>query len=53
MYSSDLTEAQWKMLAPRLVKPLPTVRRRGRPPERDFRTAVNGMLYVVKTGCQW
>jgi transposase len=53
MYASDLTEVQWKILAPHLVKPLPTVRWRGRWPKQDFRAAVNGMLYVVKTGCQW
>jgi transposase len=53
MYPSDLTEGQWKILAPYLVKPLPTVRRRGRPPKQDFRAVVSGMLYVVKTGCQW
>ena len=53
MYPSDLTEAQWKLLAPHLVKPLPTERRRGRPPKQDFRAEVSGMLYVVKTGCQW
>ena len=53
MYPSDLTEAQWKLLAPYLVKPLPAVRRRGRLPKQDFHAVVNGMLYVVKTGCQW
>ena len=53
MYPGDLTQARWKILTPCLVKPLPAVRRRGRPPKQDFRAAVNGMLYVVKTGCQW
>jgi transposase len=53
MYASDLTEEQWKLLAPHWVKPSPTVRRRGRPPKQDFRAAVNGLRYVVKTGCQW
>ncbi|GHU40381.1 hypothetical protein AGMMS50289_01830 [Betaproteobacteria bacterium] len=53
MYPSDLTEAEWKCLAPYLVKPLPTERRRGRPPKQDFHAVVNGMMYVVKTGCQW
>ena len=53
MYPSDLTEAQWKILSPHVVKPMPAVRRRGRPPKQDFRAEVNGMLYVVKTGCQW
>jgi transposase len=53
MYASDLTEAQWTLWAPHLVKPLPTVRRRGRPPKQDFRAVVSGRLCVVKTGCQW
>ncbi|MDR3054844.1 MAG: transposase [Zoogloeaceae bacterium] len=53
MYPSDLTEAEWKCLVPYLVKPLPTECRRGRPPKQGFHAVVNGMLYVVKTGCQW
>jgi transposase len=53
VYPSDLTESPWKILAPHLVKPLPTVRRRGCPPKQDFLAAVNGRLYVVKTGCPW
>jgi transposase len=53
MYPSDLTEAQWKRLAKYLVKPMPVNRRRGRLPKQDFRVEVNGILYVVKTGCQW
>ena len=53
MYPSDLTEEQWKKLKPHLVKPLSAKRGRGRPPKQDFRAEVNGMLYVVKTGCQW
>ena len=52
MYPSDLTEEQWKLLSPHLVKPLPAKRKPGRPPKQDFRAEVNGMLYVVKTGCQ-
>jgi putative transposase len=53
MYPSDLTDKQWKLLAPHLVKPMPVNRRRGRHPKQDFRTAVSGILYVMKTGCQW
>jgi transposase len=53
MHPSNLTQAQWRILAPHLVMPLPTVRRRGRPPKQDFRAAVNERLYVVKTGGQW
>lgn len=53
MYPSDLSQAEWDLLAPYLVKPLPATRRPGRPPKQDFRAEVNGMLYVLKTGCQW
>lgn len=53
MYPSDLKEEQWAVLAPYVVKPLPEVRGKGRPPKQDFRAEINGMLYVLKTGCQW
>jgi transposase len=53
LYPGDLTAPQWKLLAPHLVKPMPLSRRRGRPPKQDFRAEVSGILYVVKTGCQW
>ncbi len=53
MYPSDLTDEQWAVLAPYVVKPLPVVRGKGRPPKQDFRAEINGMLYVLKTGCQW
>lgn len=53
MYPSDLTEEQWKVLKPHVVKPLPEVQGKGRPPKQDFRNEINGMLYVLKTGCQW
>lgn len=49
-YTSDLSDASWQMLQPLL--PLNS-RRRGRPLKIDLREAVNGMLYLVKTGCQW
>lgn len=49
-YTSDLTEDQWKKL--QAVLPL-TRTGPGRPIEIDMRQAVNAMLYVDKTGCQW
>lgn len=48
-YPSDLTEAQWAVIAPLL----PPVRTRGRPRTVDLRTVVNGILYLVRSGCQW
>ena len=51
-YPSDLTEAQWAILAPLITRP----RRadgRGRPPEVDLREIVNAILYVLREGCRW
>jgi len=45
---TDLTEAQWRYLAPFL----PRAKRRGRP-RTPLRPVVEAILYVVKAGCQW
>src|SRR5262245_64964069 len=51
-YSTDLTEAQWALL----LTLLPARKWRpggpGRPP-CDRRRVINGILYLLKTGCQW
>jgi putative transposase len=51
-YPTDVTEAQWALL----LAMLPARRWRpggpGRPPY-DLRCVINGMLYLLKTGCQW
>jgi len=49
-YTSDLSDEQWKK-----VRSLLPIEREGtgRPIEIDMREAVNGMLYIDKTGCQW
>lgn len=49
-YTSDLSDAQWER-----VRPLLPIENSGpgRPIEIDMREAVNAMLYVAKTGCQW
>jgi transposase len=47
-YPSDLTDAEWALLAP-LLPPAPT----GRPRTRDLREIVNGIFYILRTGCQW
>jgi transposase len=53
MYPSDLTDAQWARLEP-LLKRLPSGRHAGgRPCKQDLRRVADGLLYVVKTGCQW
>lgn len=48
-YPSDVTADEWA-----LVKPLiPPARRGGRRREVDVRDVLNGILYVLSTGCQW
>jgi putative transposase len=47
-YPSDLSDAEWARLAP-LLPPAPT----GRPRTRDLREIVNGIFYILRTGCQW
>jgi len=47
-YSSDLTDAQWKLLHPML----PARNKRGRPPT-DPRRVINAILYILKGGIQW
>ena len=48
-YPSDVTDGQWKLIAPSIPPPKPG----GRPRENDMREVVNAMLYVVRTGCSW
>ena len=48
-YPSDLTDAEWA-----LVKPLiPPAKRGGRPRTIVVREVLNGIFYVLATGCQW
>jgi putative transposase len=48
-YPSDLTDSQWNHIKD--FFPLP--KRTGRPRKVEFREIVNGVLYLVFTGCQW
>lgn len=45
----ELTDAQWSVIAPLIPKHTPG---RGRP-RNDDRASLNGILYVLKTGCAW
>ena len=47
-YPSDLTDYQWGVLCAYIP---PT--HGGRKRRIDMREVVNGLLYVLKTGCQW
>ena len=48
-YASDLTDAEWALIAPYLPSP----RRLGRPRTTDLRQVVNALLYMAASGCQW
>jgi transposase len=48
-YASDTRAGEWAQIAPLL----PGRRRLGRPRERDLRTIVDAILYLLWTGCQW
>lgn len=48
-YPSDVTDGQWRLIEPLIPPPKPG----GRPRGVDLREVVNGILYVVRTGCSW
>jgi putative transposase len=48
-YPSDLTDAQWALVAPLLPPPA----RRGRKRSVDPREVLNALFYLDRTGCQW
>ena len=48
-YPSDLTQKQFNLILP-FIRHKP--RKTGRPPA-DLYEVVNGMLYVLSTGCRW
>ena len=48
-YPSDLTDAEWGHIEPLI----PPARHGGRRREVGERNLVNGLMYVLSTGCQW
>jgi transposase len=48
-YPSDLTDEEWALIGPRI----PPARRGGNKRTVDVREIVNGLMYVLSTGCQW
>ena len=48
MRFQELTNKQWKIIEPHLPKPAHT----GRPRSSD-RTILNGIIYVLISGCRW
>lgn len=53
MFSTDLTDEQWIVLQPLLITRIGSGPKGGRPLKQDVRQEVNGILYLLKTGCQW
>ncbi|ACE99624.1 transposase [Rhodopseudomonas sp. AAP120] len=48
-YASDLTDAEWALIARRM----PPRQRLGRPRRVDLRRVVEAILFIASTGCQW
>jgi putative transposase len=48
-YHSDVTDAEWKILE----KLMPMNTDKGRPRKYEWREILNGIFYVVRSGCQW
>jgi transposase len=48
-YPSDLTDEEWNHIEPLI----PPAKRGGRKREVIVREVVNGIMYVLSTGCQW
>jgi transposase len=48
-YDSDLTDEEWALVAPLIPPP----KRGGGKRTVDIREVVNGIFYVLWTGCQW
>src|ERR1700741_3982727 len=48
-YQTDLTDAEWRVIAPHLPKPSVT----GRPRAWPMREIINGIFYVMRSGCPW
>ena len=48
-YPSDLTDTEWTLVGPLI----PPAKRGGNKRTVDEREIVNGVMYVLSTGCQW
>jgi putative transposase len=48
-YSSDLTDAQWRKIEPLI----PPAKPGGRPRTVNMREILNGIWYVLRSGCAW
>ena len=48
MIHKEMSDVQWNTIAPQLPKPAKT----GRPRNND-RNIINGILFILTTGCRW
>jgi len=48
-YPSDVTDEEWAHIGPLI----PPAKRGGRKRSVDVREVVNGLMYILSTGCQW
>ena len=48
-YPSDLTDEEWALIGPLI----PPAKKGGNKRTVDVRAVVNGVLYILSTGCQW
>ena len=48
MKYQELTDSQWRMIKQHLPPPAKT-----EPPRCDDRTTINGIIYVLISGCRW
>lgn len=48
-YPSDLTDEEWALIEPII----PPAKHGGRPRSVNLREIMNGIMYVLSTGCQW
>ena len=48
-YPSDLTDDEWAHVAPLI----PAAKRGGNKRHVDVREVMNGIMYILSTGCQW
>ena len=49
IYSSGLTDVEWALLAPLI----PAAKPGGRPRSVNLRRILNGLFYLLRTGCAW
>lgn len=48
-YPSDLTDDEWALVEPFIPPPKPGGGKR----RTDMRAVLNGVMYILSTGCQW